>query len=241
MGVYGRSVRNALLQSEGIQLQASSTPGAGEILTPDALCFVAELARRFDPTRRELLDEVTLTAEDLLTAPEGEITQTGFELNLDVGSQYLESWLMGNGCVPIYNLMEDAATAEIFRTQLWQWITHRARLTDGRPIDAELVRRAIAQQLEKAGSNSAQLFEEMSTSKDFPRFSDATRLRPPRLSHPRAPVGQGSEFGASALFPKRQRLRNLQGTGSSDRPRPPFSFPPNRRTIQTSGGVYAAP
>src|SRR5262245_10766006 len=80
-------------------------------------------------------DEVRVTATDLLKVADGEITQAGLEVNIDVGIQYLEAWLGGNGCVPIYNLMEDAATAEISRTQVWQWVRHGARLNDGRVVD----------------------------------------------------------------------------------------------------------
>jgi malate synthase len=68
--------------------------------------------------------QVRVSAEDLLTVPTGSITENGLRWNIDVGIQYLESWLRGNGCVPIYNLMEDAATAEICRTQVWQWLKH---------------------------------------------------------------------------------------------------------------------
>ena len=65
--------------------------------------------------------------------------EAGLRLNINVGLQYLESWLRGNGCVPIYNLMEDAATAEISRAQVWQWVRHHAKLSDGRTITEELV------------------------------------------------------------------------------------------------------
>src|SRR5213080_3560106 len=79
-------------------------------------------------------DDVRVTASDLLAVPEGEITEAGLRTNVDVGIQYLESWLRGSGCVPIYNLMEDAATAEISRSQVWQWMRHGARLADGRQV-----------------------------------------------------------------------------------------------------------
>jgi malate synthase len=128
-------------------------------------------------------DGVNVAAGDLLSVPEGEITPAGLEVNIDVGIQYLEAWLGGNGCVPIYNLMEDAATAEISRTQVWQWVRHSARLSDGRTLDATLVQRTIAQQLEKirrlcgparfeSGNfdRAARLFEEMSLSANFPEF-----------------------------------------------------------------------
>src|SRR5436309_10104911 len=79
--------------------------------------------------------DVHITAADLLAVPEGTITEAGLRQNLNVGIQYIESWLRGAGCVPLYNLMEDAATAEISRAQVWQWIHHRAPLEDGTAID----------------------------------------------------------------------------------------------------------
>jgi malate synthase len=79
-----------------------------------------------------------ITPENLLEVPQGQITEAGLHRNIDVALQYMESWLRGSGCVPIYHLMEDAATAEISRTQLWQWIRFGARLEDGRTITAEL-------------------------------------------------------------------------------------------------------
>jgi len=79
-----------------------------------------------------------ITEADLLELPKGAITAAGLRCNVDVGLQYLESWLRGNGCVPIYDLMEDAATAEISRSQLWQWIRYPARTDDGRVITARL-------------------------------------------------------------------------------------------------------
>ena len=94
-------------------------------------------------------EKVSITAEDLLKVPEGDITEDGVRLNIDVGIQYLEAWLGSNGCVPIYNLMEDAATAEISRAQVWQWVRHGAHMNDGRTVTAELVQQTIAQQLER--------------------------------------------------------------------------------------------
>jgi malate synthase len=92
-------------------------------------------------------EDVHVTAADLLAVPEGSVTEEGLRLNIDVGIQYLESWLMGNGCVPIYNLMEDAATAEISRTQVWQWLHHGVTLQDGRSVTPGLIREIIAAQL----------------------------------------------------------------------------------------------
>ena len=104
-------------------------------------------------------------------------------LNIDVGIQYLEAWLRGNGCVPIYNLMEDAATAEISRAQVWQWVRHGARLSDGRNVSRELVTQTIAEELAKLRDHvgaarfdagkfdvAAKLFEQMMTDGEFPEF-----------------------------------------------------------------------
>jgi malate synthase len=89
------------------------------------------------------------TANDLLQVPEGEITETGLKQNVAIGLGYLEAWLRGIGCVPLFNLMEDAATAEISRAQLWQWVHHKAKLSDGRVIDLPLVEGLIAGELDR--------------------------------------------------------------------------------------------
>jgi malate synthase len=94
-----------------------------------------------------LREDVNLSPDDLLRVPTGTRTEAGLRHNVRVGIQYLESWLRGVGCVPLYNLMEDAATAEISRTQVWQWIRHGARLDDGSVVTAELVRRLVDQEL----------------------------------------------------------------------------------------------
>ena len=94
-------------------------------------------------------DDVHVTARDLLEAPLGTITEAGLRLNIRVGVQYLESWLRGQGCVPLYNLMEDAATAEISRTQVWQWLHNAVELEDGRTITKALFRRIFAEELER--------------------------------------------------------------------------------------------
>jgi malate synthase len=84
-----------------------------------------------------------------LSATEGEITETGLRNNLSVGFQYISFWLGGRGAAAINNMMEDAATAEIARTQIWQWIHHAATLSDGRPITRELVTRLLDEETEK--------------------------------------------------------------------------------------------
>jgi len=119
-------------------------------------------------------EPVQVTAKDLLEVPDGTITEAGLRRNIDVGLQYLEAWLRGVGCVPIYNLMEDAATAEICRAQVWQWVKHGSRLDDGRVVTAELVRKATAEQLAKLGAErfarAGRIFEDMMTTGEFPEF-----------------------------------------------------------------------
>jgi malate synthase len=127
--------------------------------------------------------DVEVTAEDLLAVPDGAITEAGLRQNLSVGVLYLEAWLRGSGCVPIRDLMEDAATAEISRAQVWQWIRHGARLDDGRAIDAELVRATLVEELtsirESLGDDAytagrfelaASLFERLTTAEELEEF-----------------------------------------------------------------------
>jgi malate synthase len=92
-------------------------------------------------------DDVQVSADDLLQVPTGAITENGVRGNIKVGIQYVEAWLGGNGCVPLYNLMEDAATAEISRTQIWQWLHHEAALDDGRPFTSELYDQFLREEL----------------------------------------------------------------------------------------------
>ena len=128
-------------------------------------------------------NEPRVSAKDLLSVPAGEISEKGLRTNINVGILYLESWLRGAGCVPLYHLMEDAATAEISRAQVWQWARHKARMSDGRTVTAELVRAILDEELEKirrsAGeenfsggkfSEAAALFMKMTASKNFPEF-----------------------------------------------------------------------
>src|SRR3989442_12532465 len=93
-------------------------------------------------------EEVRVTARDLLATPAGEITTDGLQTNLSVALQYLGAWLGGMGCVPINDLMEDAATAEISRAQVWQWLQHGARLKDGRRVDGALVQQTLSEVIE---------------------------------------------------------------------------------------------
>jgi malate synthase len=95
--------------------------------------------------------DVTLSAKALLDfQPEKPITEAGLRGNISVGIQYLGAWLAGNGCVPVFNLMEDAATAEISRSQIWQWIrSPKGVLDDGRKVTVELFRQLLAEELPK--------------------------------------------------------------------------------------------
>jgi malate synthase len=97
---------------------------------------------------RKLVD-FQVTAADLIAVPKAEITEAGLRQNIAVSIGYLESWLRGIGCVPLFNLMEDAATAEISRAQLWQWIHQKAHLSDGRVVTVELCLKTIDEELAK--------------------------------------------------------------------------------------------
>jgi malate synthase len=126
-------------------------------------------------------ENVPITSSDLMKVPPGDITDAGLRLNIDVGIQYLESWFRGNGCVPIYNLMEDAATAEISRAQVWQWLHHGAQMSDRRTVTRELVRDTAASVLQSleprlgAGPQSklqqaAELFDQMMLNQELAEF-----------------------------------------------------------------------
>ncbi len=152
---------------------------------------LVEIAReefdKYMPTPNQIfrkLDDLHVSAADLLAVPEGTITMAGLRLNVDVGIQYMAAWLSGNGCVPIYNLMEDAATAEISRSQIWQWLHNpEAHLDDGRAITPDLLRDTVddvlAQLKQEVGEAffethnyelAAQLFAEISLQDGFTDF-----------------------------------------------------------------------
>jgi len=130
--------------------------------------------------------EVSVTADMLLAAKEtpGEITSAGLRTNVDVGIRYVESWLRGNGAAAIHNLMEDAATAEISRSQVWQWVHNSAKLADtGQSVTADLVRQTAdevtATIRDEVGSDTydtgrwkeaRDIFEEVALADDFTTF-----------------------------------------------------------------------
>jgi malate synthase len=130
-------------------------------------------------------EDVTVRAADILSfGPEGPITEQGLRTNVSVGVQYIEAWLRGSGAVPIFNLMEDAATAEISRAQVWQWIrSPRGILADGRKVTKELFHAVLGEELKKIKSmvgeerfsngrhqEAADLFDELTTNDEFVEF-----------------------------------------------------------------------
>ena len=136
--------------------------------------------------------EVSVTAGQLIDVrvPDGSITENGLRMNVSVGIQYVESWLRGVGAAAINNLMEDVATAEISRSQVWQWIRHSSRLSDGSIVSADLVREIaddeLAQIRERLGedgwsksrfSDARVVFEEVALSSSFPAFLTLVALR----------------------------------------------------------------
>ena len=152
-------------------------PGLVELAMTEFKKVLGDKPNQIDKQR----PDVNIEAKDLLNfQPETPITEAGLRYNINVGIHYLGAWLSGNGCVPIHNLMEDAATAEISRSQVWQWIrSPKGVLEDGRKVTADMVRAMIPQELVKVkelvGSGptydrAAQIFEEMSTADSFSEF-----------------------------------------------------------------------
>jgi malate synthase len=130
-------------------------------------------------------DDVDPSAKDLLDfGPRAPITEQGLRTNVSVGVQYLEAWLRGSGAVPIFNLMEDAATAEISRAQVWQWIRHPdGKLSDGRKVTKQLFREVLTEELAKIKEAigvdrftkgkfevARDLFDKMTTEDEFAEF-----------------------------------------------------------------------
>lgn len=119
---------------------------------PDLVAVAMEQFDEHMPTPNQIdrkRDDVHVTAADLLEVPIGTITEEGLRMNCSVGVQYIASWLRGNGAAPINHLMEDAATAEISRTQIWQWIRHAdGKLVTGEDITAELFKQILAEELD---------------------------------------------------------------------------------------------
>jgi len=126
-------------------------------------------------------NDVLVCAQDLIKVPNGSITEEGLRQNISIGIQYIEAWLSGNGCVPIHNLMEDAATAEISRSQIWQWIHHAAKTTDtNKAITEEYFFKTLDEEMDEMISSrgfesdylqsAINIFKEMSTDSEFDEF-----------------------------------------------------------------------
>ena len=153
-------------------------PGLVSIAMEEFVKVLGDRANQIDKKR----DDVKVDAANLLDfEPEAPITEAGLRMNINVGIHYVGSWLAGNGCVPIHNLREDAATAEISRSQVWQGIrSPKGVLEDGRKVTADLVRALIPEELAKVKAvvgpdsptydYSARIFEKMSTQPDFAEF-----------------------------------------------------------------------
>ena len=147
---------------------------------PNLVPVAMEVFNRLMPTPNQLGKRVpeaaNITAKDLLIAAEGTITEAGLRNNISVSVQYLANWLNGNGCVPIFNLMEDAATAEIARAQIWQWIHHdKGTLADGRPVTESLYLQLLDEELAKLEGplpyrKAADLVTELVTQNNFTEF-----------------------------------------------------------------------
>jgi malate synthase len=154
---------------------------------PGLVPVAMEVFDRIMPTPNQIAkkrEDVNVTAEDLLRVPEGAITEEGLRTNIRVGIQYIEAWMRGTGAVAINHLMEDAATAEISRAQVWQWIRHpKGILEDGRKVTAELFKQVLEEEMrsieEEVGSDrfckgkykeASRLFSELTLSDEFTEF-----------------------------------------------------------------------
>ena len=153
---------------------------------PDLVPIASEVFNRMMKTPNQLdklRRDVQVTRDQMLEMHSGERTEEGLRQNIRVGIQYIEAWLRGRGAVPLYHLMEDAATAEISRAQVWQWLYHRAKLADGREVTQELFESVLRDEMAKVRSaigadvydqgrfkEAVDLFREMSLAHEFAEF-----------------------------------------------------------------------
>ena len=131
-------------------LEAKNGHDGTWVAHPALVNVAMEVFNEYMPNKNQIENkrlDVQVTAKDLVKAPTGTITEAGLRKNINVGILYIESWLRGNGAAAIYNLMEDAATAEISRTQVWQWIQNGAALEDGRKVTYDLYQRLLPSEL----------------------------------------------------------------------------------------------
>jgi malate synthase len=139
---------------------------------PDLVPTALEVFNQYMPQKNQLdklREDVKVGQKELLQPHDGTRTEEGLRVNIRVAVQYIEAWLRGNGAVPLYNLMEDAATAEISRTQDWQWLRYGATLDDGRPVTAALVEACLADEIAKLKASLGDTYT-------GGRFDEATAL-----------------------------------------------------------------
>jgi malate synthase len=139
---------------------------------PDLVATALEVFNEYMPQKNQLdklREDVNAGQKELLQPHEGTRSEEGLRMNTRVAVQYIEAWLGGNGAVPLYNLMEDAATAEISRTQNWQWLRYGATLADGRKVTPELVEAVLTDEMQKLKASLGETFERG-------RFKDAIAL-----------------------------------------------------------------
>jgi malate synthase len=166
--------------------EASNGHDGTWVAHPDLVPVAMEVFNRLMPKPNQLdvaRDDVHVTAADLLQVHEGGHSEAGLRENIRVGVQYIEAWLRGRGAVPLYNLMEDAATAEISRAQIWQWLYLKAKLDDGRVVTSDLFRATLKDEMKKVRAavgekafdsgrfeEAIKLFSDMSLSPTFEEF-----------------------------------------------------------------------
>jgi len=156
----------------------------GTWIAHPALAPIAnEVFNKYMPTPNQLhvrREDVHITANDLLnTNVPGSITEDGIRKNLNIGLSYMEGWLRGVGCIPINNLMEDAATAEVSRSQLWQWVRHNVTTAEGKKIDKAYALRLLQEQADALAAKApkgnkyqlaARYFANQVTGEDYADF-----------------------------------------------------------------------
>ena len=153
--------------------EASNGHDGTWVAHPGMVALANEVFDRLMPSQNQInrqRDDVSMTKADMLSLHKGERTEAGLRENIRVGIQYLEAWLRGRGAVPLYNLMEDAATAEISRVQTWQWLRQGATLADGRTVTPDLFKAALADEMVKVREAIG------AATYDAGRFPDAIRL-----------------------------------------------------------------
>jgi malate synthase len=166
--------------------EASNGHDGTWVAHPDLVPVAMEVFDRLMPGPNQLSrlrEDVAITREQMLAVHDGERTEAGLRENIRVGVQYIEAWLRGSGCVPLYNLMEDAATAEICRAQLWQWLHHGARTSDGMQVTPERFDLLLTEEIDRIHDEvgpgrllngvfptAVRLFEQMTKQDQFDEF-----------------------------------------------------------------------